>query len=69
MLGNLLTDEEVAHPRGGRTNLGILWDYLEFIKTHLQGRLVDAYREMVSFFFSQINLHHNLHPLYHFFHL
>ncbi|KAK9997883.1 hypothetical protein SO802_017486 [Lithocarpus litseifolius] len=34
-LANLLTEEEVANARVGRTNLGILEDYLEFTKAHL----------------------------------
>ena len=57
-LANPLIDDEVANARVGRTNPRIPGDYLEFITTHLQGRLVDASGASVSFLFSQINLHH-----------
>ena len=59
--GNPLTNDEVANARLGRTNPRIPGDYLEFIKTYLQGHLVDASGALVSFLFSQINLHHLCH--------
>ena len=36
-LADLLTNEEIAHARIGRTILGTPGDYLEFVQTHLQG--------------------------------
>ena len=36
-LADLLTNEEIAHARIGRTVLGTPGDYLEFVQTHLQG--------------------------------
>ena len=64
-LANLLTNEETARAKVSHTNSGIQGDYLEFVKTHLQGHLTDASGASVSFF-SQINLHHNLHHPCHF---
>ena len=62
-LAHLLTNEEIARARVGHTISGILGDYLEFVKTHLQGHLDDTSGASVSLFSSQINLHHNLcHP-------
>ena len=34
-LADLLTNEEIAHARIGRTVLGIPGDYLEFVQAHL----------------------------------
>jgi len=42
-LANLLIDNEVANARVGCTNPEIPGNYLKFVKTHLQGHLVDAF--------------------------
>ena len=61
-LANLSTDDEVANAIVGRDNLGILGDYLEFVQTHLQGRLIDASGALMNFLFSQINSYYLCYP-------
>ena len=60
-LVNLSTNDEVANVRVGCTNPRIPRDYLEFVKAHLYGCLVDASEASESHLCSQINLHHLCH--------
>ena len=48
-LASLLTNEEIACARVGRTNSGIPRDYLKFVKAQLQGHLANVSRALVSY--------------------
>ena len=61
-LADLLANEEIARARVSHVVLGITRDYLEFVQTQLQGCLAGIPVTSIAFFFSEVNLHHVLHP-------